>query len=398
MIYKFRVFSDENEKFLRCIEIDENETFLKLHQTIQQYVGFSGTSPASFYLSNEQWERLTQISLTDTNDDDDDEVLLMDQNKLNDLITEEGENIVYVFDFEYDRVLYVVLSELKQRNPTLSYPLCSQKIGDPPAQSAMLGKNFKKIITGKIITNVKSTTKTVSVSSSKEASDKKKSVAGKPVAKQTKSEKEAAKPVKSESKPAKPAAKPAKDDAASKPSVLTELAAKAKAEKEKGKETKNQQKAVVTSSKTSKKKIKDDEDFDDDLDLDDDDIDMDTPKKKNTAKAGAKSAAATSKKKRIADDEDDEDFDEVDDIDLDDDIDDDDDIADVDDDFGYDDEDLEELTDLEDIDNFSKKISSKKFASIEDFEDDFNGNFEEDDDFYENGGVFDNIDDYNDRL
>ena len=114
MIYKFRVFSDINEKFLRCIEIDEEDTFMSLHEAIQVSVNFIKKEMASFYLSNDLWDRLTQITLMDVKDGEADDIFTMENTHLNEFLTEEGENLVYVYDFISDRVFYLVLSEIKK--------------------------------------------------------------------------------------------------------------------------------------------------------------------------------------------------------------------------------------------------------------------------------------------
>jgi len=380
MVFKFRIFSEENENFLRCIEIDEDDTFLSFHKAIQESVGYNQQELASFYLSNDEWERSTQITLMDMRNDDDDDLILMDKTKLSEFLTDEGETLIYVFDFLSDRVFYIVLSEVKQKNPTIKYPICSKKMGDAPQQSLLGSSSLKKLITGKIITNVKKTS-TVKVSTS------------------------STKAVTSSKPTAKPASKPDKvEKKGTLKNVKEEIPAKKGKEVEK---KKGDKKAAEPSKKQGKplpispalmkptKKILIDDDDDDDT-LVDDDFETATSKKTGALKKQTpKKPVAQPKAKKKSDDDDDDDED----IDIEDvDVDDDEDVEVVDeyetktDDF----DDLGELDDMEDFDKFSKKFSSKKFTSIDDLESD-GDEFDGEDDYYDDP-MFDNIDDYNDRL
>lgn len=352
MIYKFRVFSDINEKFLRCIEIDEEDTFLSLHDAVRTSVNFTKMEMASFYLSNDLWDRLTQITLMDVQDGEADDVFTMEQTSLNEFLSEEGENLVYVYDFISDRVFYLVLSEIKNRNASLKYPLCSQTIGDPPVETIGEKRILKGVIAGKVITNVKKTTSLASHKSLKPADkimkDAKNDLASK------------AKKV-----DASKTAKSAKDDGKALVKGKTVEKTKSKIVDDK-KATK-----VVASAKNVSKTKKGKSLDDDDLDIDDDDLDLldETPAKGKVAKKVAKPARTRSV------DDDDDDFDEDDDSDDDDEdlVDDSGDDAEDEEDFGFDE------------DDFDKKFKSESSFSEFD-EDDFDDQ------------MFDNIDDYADRI
>jgi len=343
MIYKFRVFSDINEKFLRCIEIDENDTFLNFHTAIQQSVNFTKKEMASFYLSNDLWERFTQITLMDVRNGEAEDIFSMEQTLLSEFLTEEGENLVYVYDFISDRVFYIVLSEIKNRNMSLTYPICSQTIGEPPVQTLSEKRILKSVIVGKVITNIKKpSTVPVSKPLDKGIKDPKK-------VDMTKDKK--AKPVKVLDKPSSLKAKPV-GKADSKSKVVDDK-----------KSTKN-----IISSKTivkTKKSILLDDD--DDFDIDDDDLDLldETP-----AKGLSKSIKKSPKSRSIDDDDDDDDDDEI----LVDDS-----IDEVDeDDFNFDESEIETKF----------KTESSLFN---DFDED------EPEDFFDDE-MFDNIDDYADRI
>ena len=345
MIYKFRVFSDINEKFLRCIEIDENDTFLKLHHAIQKSVNFTQKEMASFYLSNDSWDRLTQFTLMDVREGDAEDIFSMENTVLSEFITEEGENLVYVYDFIFDRVFYIELSEIKNKNKMLNYPLCTQSIGEAPLQILSEKRVLKGgVIAGKVISNVKKPTTVITAKPGKPVKDVKKSdhdIKGK--------KGDSIKPVKVVDKPVAGKSKLVEKSSSKSKQVTAKKATKA-----------------IVDSKTKKSKLYDDEDdldiIDDDLDLDlDIDIDLleETPSKK-----GKKIVTS-----RLIDDDDDIDDEGEDLVD---------DVEEEEEDFGFDEEEID-----------------TKFKSATNI---FTG-FEDDDvaDDYDDP-LFDNIDDYADRL
>jgi hypothetical protein len=134
MIYRFRLISDENDQFLRVIEIEENDTFLSLHQVILSAVEYDDNQMTSFFVSNKEWEKGTQITLVDMGDDDSDEKLLMDEVKINEHIKSEEDTLMYVYDFIGDKAFYLFLAEIKEEESGIIYPLCTNSMGEAPEQ------------------------------------------------------------------------------------------------------------------------------------------------------------------------------------------------------------------------------------------------------------------------
>lgn len=134
MKYSFQILSEENDNFLRVIEIDENDTFLSLNKIIQKSVGYDKEHLASFYTVDDNWDKETEISQIDLSDDDDDEVLLMDKVKLNTLLKAEGDNLLYVFDFLGDRALLCMLDNIIPGDSKAKYPRCIESVDDAPEQ------------------------------------------------------------------------------------------------------------------------------------------------------------------------------------------------------------------------------------------------------------------------
>ena len=68
--YKFRVYFDEVEDFVRDIEILANDNFESLHNILYKSIGLEGNELASFSLCDSKWNKQNEITLIDMKDDD----------------------------------------------------------------------------------------------------------------------------------------------------------------------------------------------------------------------------------------------------------------------------------------------------------------------------------------
>lgn len=134
MIYKFRVISDENELFLRVIEISAQDTFYSLHTILSSACNFKYPQMTSFYTSNEDWEKLQEFTLMDMMDEST-QTIAMQQATLVDYITQKNDTLIYVFDFFGDRALFLTLTDIKHADKAVQYPLCSHSVGNAPLLS-----------------------------------------------------------------------------------------------------------------------------------------------------------------------------------------------------------------------------------------------------------------------
>lgn len=144
MIYKFKLVSDEVSNFSREIEIDANSTFLQLRNAILDSVNYSKDDIDSFFLCDDDWQRQEEITLEDMGSSSDQDIWIMEDTPLNELIEEEGQKLVFVFDYLTERSFFM---EMKEEIPgkTLSEPICTVKRGTPPAQSVDMDEFEKQI-------------------------------------------------------------------------------------------------------------------------------------------------------------------------------------------------------------------------------------------------------------
>lgn len=133
MIYNFRIVSDEVNDFRREISIDADATFLQLRNAICNSVGYDKSQMNSFYICDDNWEKEQEVTLEDMGSDSDQEVFIMDETPIADLVEEEGQRMMFVYDYMTDRAFFM---ELKKIEPMKSLvdPVCTLARGKAPAQ------------------------------------------------------------------------------------------------------------------------------------------------------------------------------------------------------------------------------------------------------------------------
>lgn len=137
MTFNFRIVSDEVDNFRREIEIDANMTFADLKNAICECVGFDKSQMCSFFICDSSWEKEQEITLEDMGSESDEDVYLMDDTVLADFIEDEGQRLMFTFDYLTDRSLYLEMRELKT-GKSLKDPICTLSKGNPPSQTVDL--------------------------------------------------------------------------------------------------------------------------------------------------------------------------------------------------------------------------------------------------------------------
>lgn len=147
MVYKFCIVSDEVDNFKREISIDADDNFLSLRNSILDSVGYSKDQMDSFFICDEDWSKEKEITLADMGSDSDEDIWLMEDTPLNELIEDDGQKLLYVFDYMTDRAFFM---EMKESFPgkTLREPVCQKKEGNPAPQFIDIDKvNEKRSMT-----------------------------------------------------------------------------------------------------------------------------------------------------------------------------------------------------------------------------------------------------------
>ncbi len=146
MIYQFQIVSQESQNFRLEVALDEKHSFFDFHSIIQKSVGFESHQLASFFVSNNRWRKLVEISMLDLGINGA-AFYIMQKTKLCDLLQNVGQQLIYTFDFLNDRSFFIELTGIiMERN--LNEPLVALKQGDAPVQ--VLGEEKVEIETGSL--------------------------------------------------------------------------------------------------------------------------------------------------------------------------------------------------------------------------------------------------------
>ena len=141
-IYKFRILSEEDENFVRDVEIKSTQTFEDFHNGILESIGFVGQELASFYICDRKWNKQKEITLMDmteeglsnvntAGDEEDSEkiavipMFIMRECKINKFIDDPHQRMIYDYDFLNLRTFYIELLKVQTAEEGLVYPRCT---------------------------------------------------------------------------------------------------------------------------------------------------------------------------------------------------------------------------------------------------------------------------------
>lgn len=134
MIFTFTVISDEVDDFVREIRIDGNATFQDLHKTILSTCGYPDDQMTSFFICSERWEKEQEITLEDMgNTNADEDSYVMRNTRLDELLEDEGQRLIYIFDPMAERCLFMELTQV-EFSKNLKAPKITRKSGEAPKQ------------------------------------------------------------------------------------------------------------------------------------------------------------------------------------------------------------------------------------------------------------------------
>jgi hypothetical protein len=135
-VFKFRVLLDSEVTIFRDIEIKASQTFEELHNAILDAFEFEGTEMASFYQSNDNWDKGKEIPLEDLSDSDESTVKTMADTLISDLTKSMNQKYIYVYDFLKMWCFYVEVLGIAEEDKKEKYPFVSMTYGDAPSEDS----------------------------------------------------------------------------------------------------------------------------------------------------------------------------------------------------------------------------------------------------------------------
>ncbi|NDV65955.1 IS1096 element passenger TnpR family protein [Bacteroides sp. 224] len=153
MIYRFTIISDEVDDFVREIQIDPEATFLDFHEAILKSTGYTDNQMTSFFICDDDWEKEKEITLEEMDSSSEIDSWVMKDTPLNELVEDEKQKLLYIFDYLTERCFFIELSEIIT-GKEIKKATITRKEGTPPPQvmdfddiaatsgSVDLGENF----------------------------------------------------------------------------------------------------------------------------------------------------------------------------------------------------------------------------------------------------------------
>ncbi len=154
MILKYRMLSDENDNFVRDFEVLPEMTLAQFHSFIIDSLGYDDCM-ASFFASDDRWERLREYTLMDMGEDvlgGGEMPVAMDKVTLAELVVADCKRLIYQFDMFSDRAFYLELVDAHKPLADLTYPRVAFENApvpdqyDPDAVNADEGSIFEEMM------------------------------------------------------------------------------------------------------------------------------------------------------------------------------------------------------------------------------------------------------------
>ena len=148
-ILKFRIYFEEDDSIYRDVAIRHTQTFFELHEAILKAYEFDNKHKATFFRSNDHWQRGREISLEVYEKDYKAQPLLMKDTSVGSEIKNPGQKFIYNYDFNKNWSFLVELINVsKEENAKLSYPAMIRTEGIAPSQygtKGLLGAKFADV-------------------------------------------------------------------------------------------------------------------------------------------------------------------------------------------------------------------------------------------------------------
>jgi len=148
-ILKFRVYLEEDDAVYRDIVIKHTQSFADLHFAILKAYEFDNKHQATFFRSNDNWQRGREISFEKYDKNYVAPPLIMVETLIGSEIRDTNQKFVYLYDFDKSWSFLVELINVsKEENPKITYPSMTRAEGIGPQQygtKSLLGNKFADI-------------------------------------------------------------------------------------------------------------------------------------------------------------------------------------------------------------------------------------------------------------
>ncbi len=136
--YKFRVLLDNTtgEEIFRDIKINQDASFIEFFDVIIKSFYFRGDQMASFYISNDTWDKGKEITLMDMGMNEGvNSPSIMSETIIKDTVISENQKFILVYDFLKMWIFLIELVDINN-NEILDEPSIDISIGIAPEEDS----------------------------------------------------------------------------------------------------------------------------------------------------------------------------------------------------------------------------------------------------------------------
>ena len=145
-ILRFRIYWEDDDGIYRDIVIRHTQYFFDLHHEILRCYEFDNKHKATFYRSNDKWQRGKEITLEKYDKIYSAPPLLMSETSIGSEIKDTNQKFIYVYDFNKNWTFMVELINVnKEENNKTTYPSCIRSEGIGPSQYGTKGLISEKL-------------------------------------------------------------------------------------------------------------------------------------------------------------------------------------------------------------------------------------------------------------
>ena len=139
-LLRFRVYWEDDDQIYRDIEIKSGQSFLDFHHGILKAYEFDSKHPASFYESNDRWQKGREINSEVMVNKKDAPALSMTKTPVSALVAKPDQKFVYIYDpLKQWSFLVELIGVSGDEDPRKTYPHVLRKEGIAPAQYGVKG-------------------------------------------------------------------------------------------------------------------------------------------------------------------------------------------------------------------------------------------------------------------
>ncbi len=146
-LLKFRIYWEEDDNIYRDIVLQTGQSFHIFHESILKSFEFDNKHSASFFESNDKWQRAREISSEVLVNKKDAPALSMIKTPVSALVDNPDKKFIYTYDpVKKWTFLVELIGVEKDEDNKKEYPLCVKKEGVAPAQTGVKGLANERLL------------------------------------------------------------------------------------------------------------------------------------------------------------------------------------------------------------------------------------------------------------